>query len=424
MQVPDMMNRRGDFQKRAVLLLLLLCCWGQQAFAQARVVLDGGIINISGGASLVLANPAGNALVRNSGHIVSEGETNTLRWHIGSSTGAYTIPWGYGSDKYLPVSFSKDAGTGPGIFTFSTYHTGWSNSAQLPGTVTNLNSGSSDNSSFVLDRFWQISARGYTAKPALSDLTLTYLDVEHSVSENTILEESLQAQRWNDVSGEWSDYAPAGAVDAVANTVRISAVASNDLYSWWALVDQARPMPVELLFFNARADGRQVRLAWETATETDNKSFIVERSRDGRQFESVATIGGAGNSQERRRYDTVDKNPFEGVSYYRIRQVDFDGGSTFSPIEFVTMSSAAPDRALAYPNPVTSGRFFVDLSHMGGQRVQIELYDLPGKKVLEHIAEADETFAEVVTGPGIRPGTYILHISGTGTSSKQKILVQ
>src|SRR3990170_7770531 len=91
--------------------------------AQGRLVLNGANINLSQGAYLVVANPAADAITRNSGHIISEGENNRILWSIGTTTGTYTIPWGYGSSDYIPLTFTKTAGTGSGYFLFSTYHT-------------------------------------------------------------------------------------------------------------------------------------------------------------------------------------------------------------------------------------------------------------------------------------------------------------
>src|SRR5688500_25530 len=96
--------------------------------AQGRIVLDGAKITLNDGAYLVIANSAANAITRNSGHIISEGENNIIKWAIGTTTGTYTIPWGYGNSDYIPLTFTKTAGTGSGHFLFSTYHTAWNNS--------------------------------------------------------------------------------------------------------------------------------------------------------------------------------------------------------------------------------------------------------------------------------------------------------
>src|SRR5258706_8335933 len=150
----------------------------------AQVVLNGGIINLSLGASLVITTPDPSGITRISlagGHIISEGQSNVIQWNMGTNTGAYTIPWGYGASNYIPLQFSKGAGSGSGNFVFSTYHTGWQNSSHLPAGVTNMNDASGTaNSAFASDRFWQINAEGFGTKPDVTNVPFTYLDIENS----------------------------------------------------------------------------------------------------------------------------------------------------------------------------------------------------------------------------------------------------
>src|SRR5688572_18672507 len=142
------------------LIRFAICCLVflvllRHASAQGRLMLEGAIINLNAGAYLVIDNPAANAITRSSGHILSEGQNNVIKWNIGTTTGTYSIPWGVGSCDCIPLSFTKTAGTGSGYFLFSTYATGWDNSLQLPSGVTNINGATgTDNSAFAGDRFW------------------------------------------------------------------------------------------------------------------------------------------------------------------------------------------------------------------------------------------------------------------------------
>ena len=101
--------------------------------AQSRLVLNGGIITMSNSAYLVVDNPATNAITRNSGHIISEGENNIVRWNIANTTGTYTVPFGYGSSNYLPLSFVKTAGTGAGYFFIFNLSYGMAEQCKPPG---------------------------------------------------------------------------------------------------------------------------------------------------------------------------------------------------------------------------------------------------------------------------------------------------
>lgn len=228
-----------SFSWGLLLGLAALCAmtWSSAA-AQGRIVLNGATMNIAQGATLVIDNPAPNAITRNTGHIISEGANNNISWRLGTTAGTYSIPWGYGQTGYLPLSFTKTAGTGSGCFLFSTYRTGWQNSSLLPAGVTNFNNGAgTDQSAMAADRFWKIDPQGYTTKPSLSGVTFSYLDAEFSTPNATALETALNLQRWNSNTSTWWDYAPATSANASANTVStLASIAAADQGTWWSVV--------------------------------------------------------------------------------------------------------------------------------------------------------------------------------------------
>lgn len=90
------------------------------------------------------------------------------------------------------------------------------------------------------------------------------------------------------------------------------------------------PLPVEWLSFEARLQHPEVHLHWQTASETNNNYFTVLRSGDGHQFEAIGQLPGAGNSNQLLRYQFTDTQPMPGISYYRVRQIDFDGQTDYS----------------------------------------------------------------------------------------------
>lgn len=106
------------------------------------------------------------------------------------------------------------------------------------------------------------------------------------------------------------------------------------------------PLPVELMRFDAFARGSEVRLEWETATEQQNARFEVERSANGQDFSTLQTLPGAGTSRDPHRYACTDQEPLHGHSFYRLRQVDFDGGYAFSPVRAVQFGPRTQVRLL------------------------------------------------------------------------------
>ena len=109
-------------------------------------------------------------------------------------------------------------------------------------------------------------------------------------------------------------------------------------------------LPVELISFQANAESKVVRLNWTTASEINNQYFTVERSADGTDFEPVQMVDGAGTTTVLKHYETIDEKPFQGISYYRLKQTDFDGKFSYSdkvPVDF----SEKNDIFYLQPNP-------------------------------------------------------------------------
>lgn len=328
--------------------------FASQVSAQQKLVLNGAMINIANGATLVVSNPDTNAIIRNNGHIITEGENNKIKWNIGTTTGNYVVPSGYVSN-YIPLTFTKTAGSGNGYFIFSTYHTGWNNAANLPAGVSNVNYNGIDNSSYTIDRFWQMDAAGYTAKPDLVNLTFTYIDAEYLASGNSITENQLGIQRWNSTVNDWGDFIPGVTVNTINNKVSLATVSSANLYKWWTLpsLNSNHMLPVELIKFNGICDNGLVNLSWSTASELDNDHFTVERSDEGIDWSIVKLIKESGNNNKLMSYSTTDE-PAKAQTYYRLVQTDINGNSENSSMIEVNCSAIKKMIAMqVFPNPST-----------------------------------------------------------------------
>lgn len=137
------------------------------------------------------------------------------------------------------------------------------------------------------------------------------------------------------------------------NVYEFSSVTSlnNDIRFTLGTINKSQtPMPVELVRFNAIQDGRKVKLEWTTASEKNNDYFTIERSLDGKSWEGLRKIYGAGNSSSDLHYVGWDDSPSFGLIYYRLKQTDFDGSFTYSSIEIVHFQYE--EKIKIYPNPV------------------------------------------------------------------------
>jgi hypothetical protein len=254
--------RYTDLKPAILIMTLLLLIDIQDLHAQARLVLNGANITIAQGATLVIQNSNANAITRNSGYIISEGENNVIKWYIGTTTGNYTIPWGYSGD-YIPLTFTPTGAVGSGYFLFSTYHTtNWNNAANLPTGVSNFNGSSgTDHSAFAIDRFWQINAQSYTTRPTLTSLAFTYRDSEHSAVGNTIEEAALRPERWNNTLSTWTDFSAEPTINTTTNTVTLSNLSDTDLFAWWTLSTS----PVNRYWVAAALSNWSNRASWSVS---------------------------------------------------------------------------------------------------------------------------------------------------------------
>ena len=406
---------------RVSLLLLCLFFLGSAVFGQARMILNGAKINIRDGATLVLANGAANALTRNSGHIISEGETNVVKWVTQNDTGTYILPWGVGNADYIPFVFTKTAGSGSGYYSFSTYATGWQNSLQLPAGITNLNHDNQDNSAFVLDRFWQINAQGYTRKPDLSNLVFSYLETEYTAPGNSILEDGLRAQRWNSQTNEWGDLMPTGQVNTTDNTVTVASVSEADAYQWWALVEENSPLPLFFLSFNIRQEAGQAVLSWQTTMETNVKNFEIQRTADAHDFQTVGKVPAKGGSAKN-DYAFTDNNLVPGINYYRIKSIDMDDAFLFSRIRVLNYD--LKNELIVFPNPIQNNTIQMSGAQLLESPYAVYLYDLQGRLLQQELLKVKSNIVPWPLKNTLKPGIYLFQVVHGSSVYQEKVLVE
>jgi hypothetical protein len=141
-------------------------------------------------------------------------------------------------------------------------------------------------------------------------------------------------------------------------------------------------LPVELTEFTAKAINNQfIKLNWTTTTEINNEGFELHRSLDGFHFEKIAWIPGNGNSTALNFYSYQDNNVSNGVYYYRLKQVDFDGSYAFSEIRAASIVGK-DNSSLSFfiPNPAEESTK-LNFSLSKDSKVEIQIYDATGKLV-------------------------------------------
>lgn len=414
--------------KKAATYFFLLCIVSS-AFSQARLVMDNdAYIVISNAAYVVLDNGNANALAQTGtgGRIISEAESNRIRWNISNNTGTYTIPY-YDNDNALEIPFVLTigtAGSAGGAIDFSTYdNPSWDNATYMPSDVTNMNSyiGGPNNSAKVCDRFWITDAASYGTKPAAT-LSFTYIDAEWSAAGNTITEGNLGAQRFNTPAANWDAYVPQGTVNTAANTVSAVPAAPADFFRSWVLVDNLSPLPIQLVSAAAACQEQEMVIAWTTASETNNDFFTIERSINGTDFIAIGTVNGAGNSSSMLSYSITDHNAPEGTIYYRISQTDFNGSSVTFPLIIANGCAENLTGVNAFNNQ--QGSLVIDISTAAAAQYDALLFDAVGQIICKKILHAEKGSSQFrIDISHINAGVYFISLQDHNSRITRKILI-
>jgi hypothetical protein len=288
-------------------------------------------------------------------------------------TQAFTFPVGNGT-FYRPIAISAPGSS----TTFSArYHDVNSNTlyphAQRQPAINNL----------TLCEYWDL------LRPAGSANVSVTLSWNNTAVPNcpVLLPSDLLVAGWNSGVPQWQSRGN-GSTTGTPSAGTITSSAAVSVFGPFTLASAGglNPLPIELLSFTAEPNGDVVDLNWATATELNNERFIVERSADANTFEEVLETPGAGNSGSTRSYSSVDDEPLVGLSYYRLKQMDFDGTSTYSDVVAVYYSpSLTESEVVLYPNP-SAGELNVRLIGGSVEAMNVEVFDATGRLVLSERA--------------------------------------
>ncbi len=403
---------------RNVLLLISISLAASLTNAQnARLVLNDSVWLVGGmyGGFIVLDNPNSNAITltgNGKGGFVSEDEDNKIRWNIGTNSGLYHIPFYSDSAKHsIPVTCDVSAtnpGQGSGRIDFSTYST------KLTGSNTPYPSMVTDLllippwimpiavPEYAVDRFWLIDATNYMSHPDVV-LSLSYVNDEVLAPANSITPSSLRATQFDDPNGEWTRTGyGVNNVGTTTGTTSNIVVPSAEFFPAWTLVDQFVFLPVELTRFETQCHGNERLFYWETATETNNNFFILEKSWDGTHFFAIDQLPGAGTSTQPQVYSSLETE-VSMEAFYRLAQVDFDGTTRYSEIISGKTCTSEDLTVHVFPNP-SQGMFNVKFAKNGPYKYR--LLNLLGDIILQGVVQngGQINLSEMPSG------TYLFHV--------------
>jgi hypothetical protein len=371
---------------------------------------------------VTVTNPLTTAITRTTGYIISEmnagNNTAIVQWNVGANNGVYLFPFGIATaPNYIPLTITKTAGNTNILastrMTTTTNNTPWQISVTQMWSQTIPGPGEIP---VVIDRWWDIkSTPGFTGA-----VSFTYRGVENTTT--FAPSGTFAAQNW--IGTNWNT--PVGAGPGVLAGTAVVSIPAQALGSAspWVLSNISAPLPVELLYFSAKMKSRKVFLDWSTASEINNSFFEVQRSRDNESFEVIDVVNGSGNSTTVKSYKSIDEKPYDGISYYRLRQVDFDGKYAYSETVSVSLNlDNSFNFVFASPAQSTEG---VTIGYDAGSQepVTVNITDALGNAVTNKIIYPDLGFNKTtIEMPDMSSGIYFITLTNSTFTSSKKFFV-
>jgi len=177
----------------------------------------------------------------------------------------------------------------------------------------------------------------------------------------------------------------------------------------------------KVLAFAAYPIQQTVEMEWLNNTGYKNDEFVLERSSDGINFESIAIHNAAGATDEVRKFKELDTDPLEGDNYYRLKLIYTDGDFEYTPIKKVTFNKL-PDFGV-FPNPVTKEEVFIDLTLYNGKDITISIKDQPGRTMYSEQVLNLSTRRHRIDLRDFDNGLYIIQVQTDGRQLVAKKLL-
>ena len=208
------------------------------------------------------------------------------------------------------------------------------------------------------------------------------------------------------------------ATSAVFSSQAVTFAQTQSIYGNQLMVGaNNNPLPVELLYLNAKANKLDAIVRWSTASEVNCRGFAIERSIDGKTFTEIDFVKGAGNSKSTLQYSYQDLDVFTKTQmvYYRLKQVDFDGSFTYSDVVNVKQEQIQTEQIAVYPNPIIND-VTIELESLKAGNAEIMITDITGKLIDKVTVEINQGFNKYTLNQtqSLTHGLYMITIVQNG----------
>jgi len=368
-----------------------------------------GIVD-AGARILTIENPLYGAIAGGSS---SSFVVGTLRRNIAANTDTYAFPVGQGSG---PTNFYKADFINNGLDLSGGTDYIQVNVAAITESGTNSDGylstqhGTTSITSVNETAIWTITpsnsgafvAGDYGVKLYTENLSGLLTD-----NEFTIVKRQTGSANFGDWSTFWETTTiPPSGTDGRTVLSGYSQRIGFTSFSDFGTGNGSGPLPVTLTDFTAELEDGDVYVSWTVASQTNNDYFDVQRSVDGDDWENIATIEGAGTINQTIDYSHIDREPLVGISYYRLKQTDFDGNfEIFDPVAITYEVEIVG--LLISPNPVKEAiNISIDGAVYNDLNV-IRVYDSKGEIVLHNNLIGNLENYQLQVG-NLAPGIYLV----------------
>src|SRR5574343_873954 len=196
-----------------------------------------------------------------------------------------------------------------------------------------------------------------------------------------------------------------------------------NMFNWMIQYSRNATVPVAMKSFQAQLRSGKVVLDWSTSSEIDADHFLIERAGADQRYEVIGKKAASGRQNFQTDYAFTDASVLNGVSYYRLVQVDIDGNKTILPVKRIWNNSGKVGFAV-FPNPVAEeATAYIHLA--AAQKITVTVTDLNGKQLITHSAFYNEGNSSITLPFAKLPkGVYILRAHGDQFNEMQKIVKQ
>jgi hypothetical protein len=183
-------------------------------------------------------------------------------------------------------------------------------------------------------------------------------------------------------------------------------------------------LPIKLSGFTVSRENKRVKLEWSTASEQNNARFEIQRSSDGKTWNTIANVKGQGTTAASNAYKVYDDSPLSGLNYYVIKQYDVNGHSYQSEVKFLRMADIKSFISVS-PNPSRSGINF-SMVNRGASTVEATVTTMNGniihREIFNNVQPNSLIKLNLKQQPA--PGVYILKLKAEGLSESARVVIE